>query len=415
MFTRYSGKQLYMLFGSFLIVGSYLAQFVEYDRSGKIAGLYVVFWLLFVGCQPIRGALSRSEIIFLGLLSALFLSTIPSYFVSEDVSKAGGEMEKLCKFIVIPAALLFILKRIEFKLDYFVTCLCLSGYVIGGVAIYDLWAGHSRLDLFYGRYISQGCIAFLVFALLLGLFRLVKYRSAAVLAMVCALLSLFVSETRGAWIAVIPVVVLKVYFEFSQKEVSGWMKAVALLSILIGFGLVSMNESVQRRALDAHSDVSSYIVSSEKYAFSSIGVRFELIRSGWKIFSEYPLAGAGVGDSEAHFLEYDRYGYIEKMVGGRGHFHNDIIQSLALRGVVNTIVFLCMFIWLVYYFWPRRNDSNYISSLKEAGLYFVISVFVFGLSIPFLAGNKGIVLFTMSVTILLSLIESYQNDKGGAA
>ena len=388
-------------------------QFLELHRSGKIAGFLAIIWLFVLGSDKKNDTYSLPEKFWAFLSVIFFLSILPSYFLSEDSSKAGRELEKLCKFLVIPLSMMFILMRSKIKIDYVFVCIIIASFWLGGLTIIDIINGTSRQELLYGNDIIQGDIAIILCSLIVAFFTMQKntvMRVVFAFAFILSLLAALNSESRGAWIALPVVVLFKLTHIFSLSNYSVKFKIYVLLVTALFITLVIMQPLVGARFSQALSNVQGYIESPSEKGFTSLGVRFELWRSAWLLFIENPFWGVGLGDSAAHFLQHDRFGFIERMLNVRSTFHNDFMQTLALRGGINAALFLILGLFLVAYFLPKKGDDELMLHCRQAGLYIVICSYIFGLSITYLTGNKGIVILTMGVTLMMHILEDRKRN-----
>lgn len=383
----------------------FLLQFVELHTSGKLSAILLLFGGLSFVFVPYKENFFPAEKIWLAFCFLFFISVLPSYFLSEDTRKAGSELEKLCKMLVISWSVLVIVRRARLPIDWFHITLLGSAFSLGGLTLVDLFYSHSVENLLYGNRILQGNLSIFLLCLLIGFIEQTKFKKLFPAAMLLCLAVSINSGSRSGWLALIPVLAFKLYFINSVQQLKRWHSGLIILLIALPLLILAAVPSVQERVGEATEDIEGYLESPEKYAFTSLGVRFELIRSGWLLFLEHPLTGVGLGDSARHFLKHDRYGFINNMVGVRNHFHNDFIQSLSLRGGFHTLILLMMLGWLLYYFFPKRQDTPFISSCRQAGFLSVLSAVIFSLSIPFLSGNKGIVLLTVVSSLLIYFIE----------
>lgn len=317
------------------------------------------------------------------------------------MNKANAEFEKLIKFFIIPCSLSYILHKSNLSFNWFLRFILIPSLLVGVFSFYDLIMQHSRESLFYQSIIMQGDMAVLLAVLLISLYSFFNNKILYCLALTGVLLSAYLSQTRGAWLALLIVMLCRLFSLYKTHQFSFRINILIGCFFLTLLLLISQTEMVSKRINEAYSDIASYVDSAKDNGFSSIGVRFELIRAGLLVFWENPLTGVGIGDSKAYFLKHDRYGFISKMVGVKNHYHNDFIQSLALRGISNFLALLFIFVSLFYIYWHRQGDTKDIILLKQTGFYFTLAVLIMGFSIPLLAGNKGIVVFTMINTCLL--------------
>ncbi len=162
------------------------------------------------------------------------------------------------------------------------------------------------------------------------------------------LISLGLSQTRGAWIAcaVELILIWGFYIKFWRSRTE-MIPSVTAAKFLVALMIVSVTvivfvqpESIPRIA--SAFDSSNYHVSTpEAGVTSSIQVRIAIWRSALKMISDAPILGHGIG---TFMIIFPRYRFAYHHTDGIGHntyhAHSEYLEILSETGTIGIIVFI---------------------------------------------------------------------------
>lgn len=189
------------------------------------------------------------------------------------------------------------------------------------------------------------------------------------------------SKSRNTWMTFI---VLCIFFVFYlARSQSFWRKSSIALGILLLLSSSYFLPIVKDRVDYAVEDIASYFIDDhdqEDFRLSSIGERFELWKTGWKIFLDNPLLGVGVGGFDnAARTNADRYQFSSILRNKYDHnkyLHNQYIAALATRGLPGLIFFLMVigmpiYIAISYKSSARTNGTTALSIILICLIYII--------------------------------------------
>ena len=260
--------------------------------------------------------------VFTLLLSALF---------SGDIKKGLAEWANLCIWRAMPFFIITLAIKDAARVKKILAA-SLVGITIGFLCIgYQAYHGSFRAAGFYGHPMTFGGFLCIYMPLItVWFFESLKLKnkqtiiSAVILAL--GLMAWLFNATRGAWVALAPVLLFIVgYYSLNNKKV------MALCLVMLcagGFYLVNNPRFVQRTAT---------IVSKVD---SSNNARLIFWNEAYRIFKEHPVLGVGLGQAKA---EYKKSGKLTKFFT---HAHSNLFQMLSENGLVGFIGFI---VFMGYY------------------------------------------------------------------
>ena len=117
---------------------------------------------------------------------------------------------------------------------------------------------------------------------------------------------------------------------------------------------------VQKRINHGLASVDAYFASDDFRDDSRLGTfgsRMELWKTGWYIFLENPVLGAGVGgfkvEAAANWKRYEVNDYVKR----KKYVHNQYLAALATRGIPGLILFLLVMLTPVYIAMQAKSDE----------------------------------------------------------
>ncbi|KUE78686.1 polymerase [Aeromonas schubertii] len=215
-------------------------------------------------------------------------------------------------------------------------------------------------------------------------------RGGALVGLLAALLALYLSQSRGVWLAfgviLAYVISYKAYFKPWKYIV------VAVLCMVTTGAIYQTNQLVQIRVAEAVSDLQS----AEKGSYeSSWGLRMIAWQSAWLGFLDSPVAGVGTdGFNALKQTQIDNH-QISPLIFHPAlvHSHNQYMQNLVVRG---SIGFIALVIFLGLPLYLAANNLNRISAGVLVPLAFAINSLS---DVPF--EHQGVLyLYTLSLVFI---------------
>ena len=322
--------------------------------------------------------------VFTLLLSALF---------SGDIIKGLKEWANLCIWRAMPFFIIVLAIKDAVRVKKILAA-SLVGITIGFLCIgYQAYHGSFRAAGFFGHPMTFGGFLCIYLPLItVWFFESLKLKnkqtllSAVVLGL--ALMAWLFNATRGAWVALAPVLLFILgYYSWQNKKV------MALCLVLLCAGgayLVNNPRFVQRTAT---------IVSKVD---TSNTARFVFWNECYRIFKEHPVLGVGLGQAKT---EYKKTGKLTKYFT---HAHSNLFQMLSENGLVG---FMGYFGFVGYYI--IHGFKSFISNKNPLSLIFSTTTFALFLQgvTEYNFGNSAVMKAFWLVIGCLVLIKANGIDK----
>ena len=216
------------------------------------------------------------------------------------------------------------------------------------------------------------------------------------------LYSIYISQTRGAWIAV-PVFVVLLCIVFSKHTYS--VKAILRASILIILlvGAFSTTSIVHKRVTGAADDIHQYFTGQNKD--TPVGTRFQLWKVSWLMFAENPVFGVGGDKFVDTLMANAARGIITDKTTMYPHSHNEVLFSMATYGIFGLIGILATYFVPLYYFMrDMRHTDRDVVAAAAMGAAMCLGYFVFGLVDVMFMWRLCDTFYAMSIACCLSFI-----------
>lgn len=398
---------LFFIFGAFSLVVN-----DGYTISPAIFLLIAIcfFWL--------RGErqLDRYDGLFIFALLAYFaIGVFDTLFHGQDIAN----LDKFSRYLIAAFVLAF-LGRFKLNADFLWLGFALGGFLVGGWAIYQkIYIGVTRVETNDLNAIHFGNLSMLVGVFCLaGIFwandqkKRGWYISLLISSAFMAILASLFSGTRSGWIG-FPFVLFALYLIFADHFPKKKVKIVFTTLVIVLTVVVAMPQTgVQSRIGAIYSDIENYI---NGYTSTSVGLRFEMWRSGIYAFVEKPILGWG----EEAFYEEQRKLVDEHGLDARiltfNHLHNQYIEELAKRGLLGFAAFSLFLIIPFKLFYSRiSSESDQVRALAAAGVVAVICLVDFCLTQAMLRINSGVMFYTFSIVFIWVCLRSAEHrvEKG---
>lgn len=148
-----------------------------------------------------------------------------------------------------------------------------------------------------------------------------------VLAAVSGLTAALLSGSRGP-LMVLPVLAVLFWYAIEQRKIRRMMAGLMLAAVFVGGAVVVMHPQLLR-VQEAQADIQGLEQGNK---ISSIGIRTEVWRTGWQLFTEHPILGIGHGQFIETVKAHQQELKIDPIAVGY-HAHSDYVQLLAEMGI----------------------------------------------------------------------------------
>lgn len=223
----------------------------------------------------------------------------------------------------------------------------------------------------------------------------------AIAALAAGVYASILSASRGGWVA------LPVFLYLAWRFHRGRFSARSAISVLLGLALLC---AIAYRTLpEIHDRISQAI--SNLHAFgqgdenTSIGIRFQLWKAAWLIFTEHPIFGVGMGGFKASMTPLQQLGLLTPLAAefGRQEVHSEILSRLSQLGIVGFCAIVSIYCVPTWLFW-RRVDAAEAPQRAAArmGVALVAGFFIFGLTVETFDLTMTAAFYALTTAVLLA-------------
>lgn len=212
----------------------------------------------------------------------------------------------------------------------------------------------------------------------------------------------YFSQARGGWVAV-PVLAAIVLAFYDGLPVRRRLIVFALVFVLLGT-VFSVSEVVQLRVAEAGSDISEYM--NGKNVDTSIGIRFQLWRGSWILFTEHPWIGVGREHFHPDALnQLHARNIITATATDFGHSHSEFFFNIATLGIFGLLSFLAIYTVPGYYFLQAaRTKDKELRIAGSMGVALCVGYFVFGLTEAIFNTPVSCAFFSINAAVFFAYI-----------
>ena len=355
-----------------------------------------------------KSSINRDDLmVVLSLLIYFLVGLLDTLYHGQDWSN----MDLFVRYVVA-AWLLYYLARYNFDDGYLWYGYALGAILVGAYAVYaKFYLGMYRVETSELNSIHFGNLS-----MMLGVFCLAgvfwancqRHKKSLLLLMLfasgLAMTASLLSGTRSGWVG-LPLVLFALYSFFSDHfpkryVVSGFFGGLALLLLII---FIPQTHVIDRVAA-AVSDVKNYLQGNSS---TSVGLRFEMWKSGYLAFIEKPVLGWGEEDFYAFQKGAVDKNSLNPLILNFNHLHNQYIEELAKRGLIGFLAFLVLLAIPLRLFLKRmRSKDDRVRALAAAGVMAVICMADFCLTQAMLRINSGVMFFIFNLVFIWSLMRS---------
>jgi len=375
---------------------------VSPSGSQPAAALIVLFSLplLFMRSQP-RPGVSR---LWLVMLIWPILASIPLFIASGTGEALAGSARYF-----LAAMVLLAIGALDLNPKAILRAASAGGIVAVVLNIGSL--DEMRVNWGVG-YLDSGYISVLLLSLSLGQFHADKgrvfWRVFALFGIACLVFAAMKTGTRGAWPAMVVVFLLQFFLlDFSRKKKMLFAAAGIMTFTLSLFTIPSVNERIDLTVYE----VQSYYKDGNRA--SSMGYRLDFWHIALRCFSESPLWGVSYQRRSELMQAYTKEQPVSASIGqdGRSSSHNEILNSMAKRGLLGAIAILLLYLVPLRFFISgvTRNHSELSRTISLAGIGMVLTMILCGITEAPLMNVRVGTTYAFLLVFLYQLLTSMGN------
>lgn len=398
LFSIYTSTAIFVFFGLALVIPSGYS----YGAALLLIGALVHFFVQPKTYSEKHNKAAKTVII---ILLAYFIIQLISVLIHHEESR---EIDKSARFL-LAAFVLYALVKHPIKSPIFWSAILTGAITTGLFALYQRYyigvprVGGDNNPIQYGN-ISMLLGMLSLAGIIWGLEqkRKVLWCALFIGAAILAVLASFLSLSRGGWIG-LPIIII---FIVSNLSTSISKKTIALLLLIAMMLMTSAYKiekiGIQPRVDEAFKNIEHYLDGSNKD--TSVGVRFDLWKNAYQLFKEKPIFGHGKEGYVTRKNEYINSNQISPHTRSFNQAHNEILDTMAKRGILGISALLLVYIIPLFLFKPfLKHPIAGVRASAMAGCLLPFCYFDFGLSQGFLLHNSGTMMFAFTLVIITSV------------
>jgi putative inorganic carbon (HCO3(-)) transporter len=232
-----------------------------------------------------------------------------------------------------------------------------------------------------------------------SLLRRFAFFALAIAVLGAALMALFFSLSRGAWIGVAAALVVTTIIRSKRAAVLALTGAL-LLAVLVLLGQLNLIPDVVSERFSGVGDYFGFVdvrgvpVNDANFA---IVERMAHWQAAWNMFNDHPWLGIGIGNYAAVYPAYALPHWDDPL----GHAHNYYLNVLAESGIVGLAAYLVLWGAIFWTAWRAVRSTRGLAQGIAAGAFGVL----IALSVHNLFDDLFVHSMQMQVGITLGLIQ----------
>ena len=269
------------------------------------------------------------------------------------------------------------------RIRWFWFGLCVGAMGAGALALTQrLVYGIDRVEGYTHHAITFGDLALALGVMSLcsvSEFRKTRLAFLPVAALLCGVTASVLSGSRGGWLA-LPLAAVPLFLCRRAIHGRAIVSALGLMSVLCVAAYLAPATGIAQRLAEAASDVRLYFNHGD--AGTSVGIRLELWKASWMMFTEHPLLGVGRAGFFDTLQVLARQGKLQQSPAlAFSSSHNDFLNFLAIGGLLDGSFLLLMYFGPLFFFLSVLRKADSASGAAALAGVILITCFIgFGLT-----------------------------------
>jgi len=330
-----------------LVLALYLVPLARFNDVGKVGfallALGGFFYLLFNPRQVLDTG-PRERFFFLVVL-ANFAWIAITFYLNDEPGSGYSMVWSRHFYLLFLIPMYYLFRRVEIP-DRALAVLVVAGVLLGlGDMLVEM--AHGADDRSGGINPNGfGPIQLCLSGMLLLFF--INYPSdprrwIALLGFGAGVVSVVLSQSKSTWVTLVVLSVVFALYHYRGRP--RWFR-LGLLAVIAVVLLGTYQLPVIKSRIDKGLESVTSYHASDNYRDESrrgtYGTRMELWKTGWKIFLEHPIIGAGVGNFGVLAKKNWKRYQVNKVVRDYKYVHNQYIAALATRGIPGLVLLLLL-------------------------------------------------------------------------
>ncbi|MGL6336113.1 O-antigen ligase family protein [Aeromonas jandaei] len=326
------------------------------------------------------------------------------YIVAIGISRLVHDDESwLIRNLLYILAFFLLMPREPVLISAFKLGSLVGGISIGVLAMWQFHNGMLRVEGFTNAILfAQGA---LILAILNGFFAqessTILFRYGHFISAIFAIWAIYLSQSRGVWLALIVVVTLLL----SAKAIKNPIKYISLFLILSCVLAVTFYESDMLRAR-IHESISEVNMMESNDYTSSWGLRLMAWKSAWAGFIDHPLLGVGLDGMKSMQQKQLLSGVVNSFYVNAKlyHAHNQFMQNMVIRGIFGLVAALAVLVYPMIFFLRQSN-------MLSVGFITTLGIFVCSLSDVPMEHQNTLYIYLISLFFICFKCDGKLNEK----
>ncbi|WP_421262394.1 O-antigen ligase family protein [Aeromonas jandaei] len=326
------------------------------------------------------------------------------YIVAIGISRLVHDDESwLIRNLLYILAFFLLMPREPVLISAFKLGSLVGGISIGVLAMWQFHNGMLRVEGFTNAILfAQGA---LILAILNGFFAqessTILFRYGHFISAIFAIWAIYLSQSRGVWLALIVVVTLLLFAKAIKKPI----KYISLFLILSCVLAVTFYESDMLRARINESISEVNMMESNDYT-SSWGLRLMAWKSAWAGFIDHPLLGVGLDGMKSMQQKQLLSGVVNSFYVNAKlyHAHNQFMQNMVIRGIFGLVAALAVLVYPMIFFLRQSN-------MLSVGFITTLGIFVCSLSDVPMEHQNTLYIYLISLFFICFKCDGKLNEK----
>jgi len=348
--------------------------------SSSLAILFIACLFYMPKWPELWRSLSRNEQLLLTGLALYAFSGLISYYNVNDEHEYVKHMGRYLRFLLIVPVYLLLSKTNLKLFKYLVAGAIVAGPLYLSLALISVSMNPEMPASGHYHWITFGDAAMLNVVFLSAVFVTSKMRTVMkiiiAISIMCTLYASFLSQARGAWLALPFCGALLGYLMIRKNKLKISTVIPVLLIIVAVISVSPAGNIIESRVMQAKQEIELF-ASGEKFD-SSVGGRLAMWDIALDVWKEYPIIGTGLGDFDQEVELRQSQGVYES-IDVHASVHNIYLQALATTGTLGFLI-LCFALVVQPFRIFYKTSREKLTSAQLGGLMVIVAYAVFGLT-----------------------------------